>query len=257
MTAAELPWPRLRYEHTSAVRAALVTRYAPATVNQALAALRGVLREAARLGLLSAEDLARACDLKPAKGSRLPAGRALEPAELRQLLDACDLDTAGGARDAALLALAYNCGMRRAELVALDLAHYDAAKRQLRVLGKGNKERPAYVTAAAEALDRWLARRGCAPGPLFLPVNSAERIGARRLTDQAVLYLLGRLAERAGVATFSPHDIRRTFIGDLLDLGADISVVQQLAGHALVTTTQRYDRRGEAAKKKAARLLRL
>ena len=66
----------------------------------------------------------------------------------------------------------------------------------------------------------------------------------RRLTDQSVLDISRRIARRAEIARFSPHDLRRTFIGDMLDLGVDISTVPQLAGHARVTTTARYDRRG-------------
>jgi integrase/recombinase XerD len=112
--ALAFPWHRLRPEHTSALRAKLADRFAPSTANRHLAALRGVLREAWRCGLISAEDRDRASDVAPIRGERLPRGRALEPGELRQLFDACADGTALGIRDAATLALLFGAGLRRA-----------------------------------------------------------------------------------------------------------------------------------------------
>ncbi|HSH77344.1 MAG TPA: tyrosine-type recombinase/integrase, partial [Herpetosiphonaceae bacterium] len=105
------------------------------------------------------------------------------------------------------------------------------------------------------ALARWLERRGGAGGTLFRPIAKTGQVPPRRLTAQGVCAILRRRAPAAGVAAFSPHDLRRTFIGDLLTAGADIATVQQLAGHANVQTTARYDRRGEETKRRAAALL--
>lgn len=257
--ADALPWAALRYQHLQVLRAKLLEeRYAPATINRTLCAVRGVLREAMRLELISAEDCTRACDVKSVKGRRLPAGRALTQRELRALFEVCDRETTKGLRDAALLAVLYSCGLRREEAVTVDLADYDPADRALRVRGKGNKERLVYIVAGADtALDAWLARRGSEAGPLFLPVHRTGKVSRRRLSDQAVYLILQGLAATAKVNPFGAHDIRRTTISDLLDEGADLATVQQLAGHEQITTTAKYDRRPERARRRAAHLLRV
>ena len=257
--ALSLAWHKLGYQHTALIRTTIAENYSPATANKMLSALRGVLKECFRLGYLSADDYARAKDLPAIRGSAPPKGRALSQAELQALFDICakDTNTARGARDVALLAVLYGCGLRRSEVVALDVSDYDREGSQLVVrTGKGNKGRISYAGAGAnKAIERWLSFRSEAEGPLFCPIIKGGRITIRRITDQAVLYILQRRAKETGAKTFSPHDIRRTFIGDLLDAGADIATVQHLAGHANVQTTARYDRRGEVAKKKAASLL--
>jgi site-specific recombinase XerD len=159
------------------------------------------------------------------------------------------------------VAVLYGGGLRRAEAVALDVANYDAATGDLVLKGKGRKERRVYLQLAARAAtDAWLAQRteslgGVTSGALFVPITKTGRHVLRRLTEQAVWMILDKRRLQAGIAPFSPHDVRRTFIGDLLDAGADISSVQQLAGHASVQTTARYDRRGERVRRQAAELL--
>ena len=101
----------------------------------------------------------------------------------------------------------------------------------------------------------WVTQRGDVAGPLFVPITQVGEIVIRSMTDQAVYSILKTRATKANIKAFSPHDLRRSCVSDLLDAGVDISIVQQFVGHANVTTTARYDRRGEHAKKKAAKSL--
>ncbi len=257
-TGDTLEWARLRYPHTAALRAVLMERYQPATANKHLAALRGVLREAWQLGQMTAEDYHRAVNVRVVKATTLPHGRALTRRELRALFRACQQDPRpSGARDAALLAVLYGAGLRRSEIVALDLTDYDLETGALTIrAAKGGKDRLAYTTTASRAaLAAWLHVRGMEPGPLFWPIDQAGRMAPRRLNAQSIVELLERRARRARVQRFGPHDLRRTFISDLLDAGADITTVAALAGHANITTTARYDRRGEETKRRTAELL--
>ncbi|MBU1750138.1 MAG: tyrosine-type recombinase/integrase [Chloroflexi bacterium] len=255
--ALTLPWARVRFQHAQAVRTRLTETYAPATVNKMLSALRGTLRAAWQLGQMDAETYHQTAAVASVKGTRLPAGRSITPGELAALLRACEnAQDAAGVRDAAIVALLYSAGLRRAELVALDVADYDQTAGTLRIRGKGDKERLAHIVGGtARALADWLTLRGTAAGPLFWPGRKSGAVYSSRLTAQAVYYMLKSRAQQAGIADLSPHDFRRSFVGDLLDAGADIATVQALAGHAQVTTTARYDRRPEGTRRKAAELL--
>lgn len=256
--AAAFPWHQLEYQHTQAIRARLAEKYAPATANGMLAALRGVLKEAWRLGLIDAETYHRAADVPGVRGSTLPRGRALSQGEFRALFGVCEATPGpAGARDAAILAMLYAGGLRRSEAVALDLADVDPQSGAVTVQhGKGNRARLVYIqNGALAALCDWLALRGDDPGPLFMRIRKGGVIVPTRLTDQAVRDIVTHRAEQAGVAACSPHDLRRSMISDLLDAGADVSTIQRLAGHSSVVITLRYDRRGEATKQAAAALL--
>lgn len=130
----------------------------PATVS----VVRGVLREAWRMGVIEGDAYQRARPVEGLRGSRLPAGRDVSLRERQRLFDACAADPipARGARDAAMLGLLAGTGVRRAEVVALDLEHVREGG-AVRVLGKGNKERFVYLLDGARAaLDLWLGHRG-------------------------------------------------------------------------------------------------
>jgi integrase len=269
-SAETLPWHRLRRPHVLRIRQLLEDHYQPATANRMLAALRGVLREAWHLGLISAEDYQAAAAVQAVRGESEPRGRDLSAGELRGLFEACARaphDVAhrqdSGARrrrDAAFLALAYGCGLRRAEVVSLDLEDLDLDAGQLRVRrGKGRKPRLAALPPSAiPALQDWLQVRGSEPGPLFCAVLKTGALvrdsegGLRRLSTSATWVIVRERGEKAGIRPPSPHDFRRTWIGDLLDAGVDLVTVQRMAGHASVSTTGRYDRRDHATQRRAA-----
>lgn len=285
LAIATFPWETLRFEHTTVLRARLAERYKHSTANKHLSALKGVLKAAWQLGFVPVEEYHRAIDLKRIRGTALPAGRSLKEGELRALLLACQADhTIKGCRDLALIALLFATGLRRQEMMLLDVSDYDRDTHALRIRGKGQKERLVYVEApgAYEALHTWLQVRGEAPGPLFprirrgghlvraLPKETVslykegnagkdsqdEQEGSvpslQQLTTQGIYAIVLERVEEAAILKLTTHDFRRNFEGDLLDHGVDLSTAQKLAGHASPATTARYDRRPEATKKKAA-----
>jgi site-specific recombinase XerD len=260
-TLEAAPWASMEYEHIQAIRTKLAETLKPATVNKYLAAIRGTMRAAWRMGLIDAEHYQRVADVQGVTGSTLPAGRSLGSGELGAMLRVCQEDQSpAGLRDGALLAIAYAGGLRRAELASLDLASIledDGETVTIRVLGKRSKERLCYLdNGAAMALRDWLNVRGPEAGPLFFSGRrGGHLVKGQRMTGQAIRDVIHRRAAQAGVEDCSPHDLRRSFVSDLLDAGVDIATVAGMAGHANIETTRRYDRRGETAKKRAARSL--
>ncbi len=261
LTADTCPWHLLRYQHTQALRAKLAELYpSAATANRHIYALRGVLKECWRLGLMTAEDYQRAIDIKPVQGQKATQaerGRHLKMGELSALVNVCADGTPLGVRDSAVLAVAYGCGLRRAEVAAMQLADFDTVEGTITVKrGKGNKERVVPLTDdVCEYLTAWIEVRGPWAGALFTRILKGGHVTVDGMTEQAIYNLLAQRADQAGVKKFSPHDLRRTFAGDLLDNGADLSTVQKLMGHSSANTTAGYDRRDGKAKRKAVNTL--
>lgn len=259
-TAASLPWHQLRFQHTMAIRAELVNRYGPRTVNRMLSALRGVLKMAWQLGQIETADYQRAINLKGVKTACLPpSGRVVSIDEVRAILiAAARQDSPKSWRDQALLVSMFAGGLRRQEASALDAGHLDVDTGAITIRrGKGSKFRTTYLATGYRAwIEPWVMfqrERHCAP--MFVRWTKAGGPSRQRLSRAGVDYVLGELVELAGIANLTPHDLRRTFATDLLENGADILMVQKLMGHADVKTTAIYDRRGEKSKQAAAEKL--
>lgn len=212
--------------------------YAPASVVRARAAVRGFHRYAARTGATAVDPSVHLGTTRAPKS--LPKAIPLESIEamLRTI------DPAGPAplRDRAILELLYACGLRISELVGLDVDAVDLDARTIRAFGKGSKERVVPIgRVAIEVIDAYLR----AGRPALLPSKGrtprALILNARggRMTRQGCWLVVKAAAARAGLEA-SPHTLRHSFATHLIDGGADVRTVQELLGHASISTTQVY-----------------
>lgn len=239
------------------------------TVNCYLAALKGVAKSAWLAGLISHDVMLRIDAIKQRRYHRLPAGRSLSMRESQALLSHCDRrDDAIGRRDKAILGLMLGCGLRRGEIPDLRLENYDPDDGSLRLVGKGDKERRVFLPDEVEVwLRRWIQEdRGEAPGLLFGRIYKNGRLDLTRALDARSIGDILRSHLVDGKNDRDPllpgmlptaHDLRRTFATRLLEDNVDIVTVQGMMGHASVTTTARYDRRGDAFRRRASRQVRL
>ncbi|WP_420442620.1 tyrosine-type recombinase/integrase [Candidatus Palauibacter sp.] len=253
-----VPWHTRPAPTLEAMRAAIADSYKPATANASLAAVRGAIRAAWLAGDLEPGERDRLNHAaRNVKGESAP-GAALDRSQVRRLFEAAaDQRPATAARDAALLALLYGLGLRRAEAAAATLADLDTAAGSLKVRGKGRRERLAYLhNGSADAVADWIERRGSEPGPILAPVTKAgEPVAGRGMTGQAIAARVRRLADRVGLGNLGPHVLRRSYATELLDGGNDLAAVAACMGHRRLDTTARYDRRGERAKRAASATL--
>lgn len=212
---------------------------AASSAARALVAVRGLHRFAQREGIV-ATDPAREVR-PPAPPRRLP--KALPVDQVARLLDCACGDGPGPLRDRALLEVLYSTGARISEAVGLDRDDVDTRERTVVLDGKGGKQRLVPIgRPALQALDAYLvrARPMLAAHGRGTPALFLNRRGGR-LSRQSAWQVLKTAARRAGItATVSPHTLRHSFATHLLEGGADVRVVQELLGHASVTTTQIY-----------------
>lgn len=259
--ATQFPWHNLCYEHSNSLPAYMLEiGYAKASVNKHLVALRRVLAEAYRLELfVDHNDYYRAVSVRSLRHESIPRGRKLDQSELEALVAACLAqkdNPALAVRDATIISVLYATGMRRQEIVDLNYADFDPREAKLRLTGKGSKQREVFISIEViQAIDLWLTHRGRQLGPLFTRISKGGKVTLNRLSPQAIYIMLQNRQKQAGLAPFSPHDIRRTTITDMLSADVDVLTVSAIAGHASADTTRRYDKRGDESKREAAQKL--
>jgi site-specific recombinase XerD len=166
--------------------------------------------------------------------------------ELERLFDQPPLDKLSGLRDRAILEMLFSSGLRVSELVGLDCDHINLKRREFMVRGKGQKDRPIFISeAAAICIQAYLSKREDNTKPLFVRYSGSKKVDRsgnyHRLTARSVQRLVARYALLAGITKHvSPHTLRHSFATDLLMNGADLRSVQAMLGHSNISTTQIY-----------------
>lgn len=217
--------------------------YAPTSIRRRMSAVRGFHRYLAQEGYAQG-NVATALVL-PKVPERLPDVLSID--QMARLLDATGDDTPRGMRDRALLEVIYGCGLRASEACALDVSNVYADEGFVLVRGKGSKERISPISGVAtrtlecylEQARPALVRKAKHPRPAD---SDAVFLNARggRLTRQSVHRIVADAGERVGIEGLHPHTLRHSFATHLLEGGADLRVIQEILGHADISTTQIY-----------------
>ena len=211
--------------------------YSKSTIARKLATLRSFYKFLVRTGGVEASPVS--VIRTPRQDKRLP--KCLDLQQVQALLETPDAGTLLGARDRAILETIYSCGLRIGELVGLNDEDFDEFSETLRIRGKGKKERLAPLgSKAVQAIQRYTAKRAAAFGPAASGALFVNKLG-RRLSERSIRRKLDGYVRQAGIDVhISPHALRHSFATHMLNAGADLRSVQELLGHASLSSTQIY-----------------
>jgi integrase len=239
--------PRLAFNRTVVLRYRMhleQRHYAPATINLRLAAVRRIACEAADTGLLSPELAAGIRRIKGARRIGVRLGNWLTVEQGKRLLEHTEPSSRRAIRDHGMLAVLLGCGLRRGEVLTLQVA--DLQQREdhwviADLMGKARHVRtvpvPAWVKAA---VDRWTTAAGITEGTIFRAINRHGQVWGRGVTAKVLWDVVRAAAARAAISKLAPHDLRRTCARLCHLAGGELDQIQFLLGHVSIQTTERY-----------------
>jgi integrase len=216
----------------------------PSTVNVRLAAMRGLIHEARRNGVLSSEQAANLTDIPNVRQKGTRMGNWLTREQAKELLLVPDRSTLKGKRDYVILGLLVGCGLRRRELADLDIG--DIQMREGRwviadMRGKGGRIRTVAVPLwIKQGINAWLTAAELEDGKLLRSVGKSGKVLRENLSDWAVWSVVEQSAKQIGVERFGAHDLRRTCAKLCRKAGGDLEQIKFLLGHTSIQTTERY-----------------
>jgi integrase len=216
----------------------------PSTINVRLSAVRKMVYEARRSGLLGVEEAANLTDVPNIRQQGTRLGNWLTREQTKEILIVPDRSTLKGKRDYLILALLVGCALRRQELASLDIA--DIQMREGRwviadLRGKGGRIRTVAVPIwVRKGIEVWMAAAAIDKGKLLRPVGKGSRLGEDGLSDWAVWSVVEQSAKQIGIERFGAHDLRRTCAKLCRKAGGDLEQIKFLLGHSSIQTTERY-----------------
>jgi integrase len=223
---------------------AAMDKLSPSTVNVRLSAMRKLVTEARRNGMLGAEEAANLTEIPniPEKGTRL--GNWLTREQAKELLAVPDRSTLKGKRDYAILALLVGCALRRQELAELDVEKIQMREGRwviIDLLGKGGRVRTVAIPIwVKNGIDAWMIAGNVEDGRLLRPVLKGGKVKGETLTDWSIWSVVERSAKEIGIERFGAHDLRRTCAKLCRKSGGDLEQIKFLLGHSSIQTTERY-----------------